>query len=318
MKDRSEWIAVPVPDAGIAADVVEAARRTVLEYSSASNAAGRFWELSGSIMRCSECGRVMNPQKSSYRRRSGERAHVHYYRCPRAYGYDGECSHRKNHRADRLEPEVWGIVSELMKDPERLREDLEAMIELERAGRRGDPAREAKGWLDKLAATDRMRRNYQEMAAKGLMTFEELAEELGRLKETRSVAERELGALRTHQERVEQLEKDKEALLRSYQDVAPEALEKLSPEERNHLYKVLRLKVRVHPNGDVEIDGSAPKKAQALVHNGLTWASGASTSARSSPTGSCARSSRSAWRCRGTRSSNTRTDARSKTSRAAI
>ncbi len=78
-------------------------------------------------------------------------------------------------------PEVWGgLVSDLMKDPEQFREDLETMIELERwGGRRGDPDREAKAWLEKLTEADRMRKNYQEMAVKGLMTFDELAQELG-------------------------------------------------------------------------------------------------------------------------------------------
>ncbi len=42
VKDRSEWIPVPVPDAGIPLQVVEAARRTVLSYRTISKAAGRF------------------------------------------------------------------------------------------------------------------------------------------------------------------------------------------------------------------------------------------------------------------------------------
>lgn len=119
---------MPVPDAGISREVVEAARQTVLNYRPTSKAAGRFWELSGSIMYCAVCGRVMKPQKTGYVKRSGEKRHVYYYRCPRAYGYDGECPHRKNHRADKLEPAVWDLVSGLLKDPERLREGLERMI----------------------------------------------------------------------------------------------------------------------------------------------------------------------------------------------
>src|SRR3712207_4256689 len=44
IKDRSEWIAVPVPDAGIPRQVLEAARRTVLSYRATSRAAGRSEE----------------------------------------------------------------------------------------------------------------------------------------------------------------------------------------------------------------------------------------------------------------------------------
>lgn len=58
IKDRSEWIAVPVPDAGITREVVEAARQTVRDYGRTSKAASRFWELTGSIARCSECGKL--------------------------------------------------------------------------------------------------------------------------------------------------------------------------------------------------------------------------------------------------------------------
>ena len=56
-----------------------------------------------------------------------------------------------------------------------------------------------------------MRSGFQELAAKGLMTHEELGSKLEELEETRALAERELGALRRKRERVERLEQDKEA-----------------------------------------------------------------------------------------------------------
>jgi chromosome segregation ATPase len=61
-----------------------------------------------------------------------------------------------------------------------------------------------------------MRSGYHDLAAKGLMTFEELEEKLRGLEETRKTAERELEALRSRRERVEELEQDKETLLESY------------------------------------------------------------------------------------------------------
>jgi hypothetical protein len=78
-----EWSAVPVPDTGIPRQVVEPARRTVLSYSATSKAAGRFWELSGSIMRYAVCGRTMNLQETGYTRKSGDKGYILYYRCPR-------------------------------------------------------------------------------------------------------------------------------------------------------------------------------------------------------------------------------------------
>ena len=63
---------------------------------------------------------------------------------------------------------MWRFVSERLRDPEQLQEDLERMIERERQDLRGDPDREARVWLQKITEAGRMRDNYQEMAARGL------------------------------------------------------------------------------------------------------------------------------------------------------
>ncbi len=99
--------------------------------------------------------------------------------------------------------------------PDQLEAGLDRMIERERDNSSGDSDREAKVWLEKLAEADRMRSGYQELAAKGLMSHEELGERLGQLGETRKTAERELEAVRERQERVEKLERDKDILLES-------------------------------------------------------------------------------------------------------
>jgi hypothetical protein len=71
-----------------------------------------------------------------------------------------------------------------MKDPEQLRGDIDRMIELEKKGSHGDPEREVKVWFDKVAEVNQMRRGYQEQAAKGYMTLDELAAALSELEET--------------------------------------------------------------------------------------------------------------------------------------
>ena len=93
------------------------------------------------------------------------------------------------------------------------------------------------------------------MAAEGLITFEELRAKLAALEETRTTAERELAALRDRQEIIEQLERDRDTLLEHYATMMPEALAELTPEERHQVYKMLRLEVYVHPDGDLEILG---------------------------------------------------------------
>jgi hypothetical protein len=142
----------------------------------------------------------------------------------------------------------------VLLDPAELCSDLDRAIELEREGRRGDPEAEAKHWLDKLAEVDEERRGFLRLAAKGHMTDGELDEELARLDGTREAAERELEALRSHKERVEAMERDREAVLERYAVPVPEALDVLSPEERHSLYKMLSLKVLVAKNGELEIE----------------------------------------------------------------
>lgn len=185
----------------------------------------------------------------------------HYYRCSKRLK-DGKdaCGQRKNYRADIAEPQVWELVSGILQNPEQLRADLERMIEVEREGMRGDPDREAKTWLEKLAEVSRLRSTYQEMAVKGLITFEELEEKLQGLEETRKMAERELEALRSYRERVEQLERGKDTILEAYAGMAPGALASLTPEERHRVYEMLKLRVVAQLDGTLEVNG-------ALVEN---------------------------------------------------
>jgi site-specific DNA recombinase len=251
-KPRNEWIAVPVPDAGISRELVDTARVSIKDNRRPSSAGRKFWELSGGILRCGGCGTVMATNNVP----SHGRKLLFYYRCAKRLGEGKDvCSQRKNYRADKVEPQVWELVSSIMKDPEQLRDDLERMIDQERKGLHRDPDREAKGWAERLAAADRMRSGYQDLAAKGLMTFEELEEKLRGLEETRKTAERELEALRSRRERIEELERDKDALLESYAGMVPEALGSLSPEERHQVYKMLRLNVIAYVDRTLEVNG---------------------------------------------------------------
>ncbi len=237
-KPRNEWIAVPVPDAGIPRELVDAARGVIRDNLRPSSAAHRFWELSGGIFYCGSCGRQMVQHSATGgRNRPGK---YFYYRCLYRWHNGKEAyPNRKSRRADKTEAQVWTLVSGLLKDPERLRTDLDKMIELERNSMRGDPQREQKAWLDKLAEIDRKRTRYQEMAADGLISFNELRARLAELDDTRRIVERELGALRDYEERVAKLEVERDTLLDSLMNVAPDALDSLTVEERYRVYKIL-------------------------------------------------------------------------------
>ena len=251
-KPRHEWIAVPVPDAGVPRELVDAARQTIKGNSTPSSAGRRAWELSGGVLHCGSCGRRMVPHSS----KSGGRRHF-YYRCRQRWHQGTEaCQNSRMRRIEELEPRVWDVVSGLLKDPEQLRADLNRMIELERRSMRGNPDREQETWLDKLTEVDRKRARYQEMAADDLITFDELRARLTELDDTRSIAERELEALRARRERIADLETDRDALLDSLVNVAPDALASLAPEDRHHVYKTLKLRVVAYQDDSLELSGT--------------------------------------------------------------
>jgi len=199
---KDEWIAVPVPDSGIPREWVDAAREAVKDNRRPSSAGLRFWELSGSLFFCGSCGRTMSTRHTQKPR--GETRYF-YYRCSLRvrHGKDA-CPQHKNYSAGEVEAAVWKVVSGLLKDPQRLRAGLAEMIE--REGLRGDPNEQAETWVSRIAEADRMRGGYQELAAKGLMTLEELGEKLAELEEAKRTAKRELATLTNRRESIEKLE----------------------------------------------------------------------------------------------------------------
>ncbi len=129
----------------------------------------REWELRG-LMRC-PCGAAMQTLTT----RPGGKYLYHYYTCHkrRELRQMGTCRQRSL-RAAEVESAVWEFVSGLLKDPERVRAGMEALIERERAASSRLPAQEAEAWVRKLEECGRLRSAYQDQQAAGLMTLEEL------------------------------------------------------------------------------------------------------------------------------------------------
>jgi site-specific DNA recombinase len=255
-KPKEEWIAVPVPDSGIPREVVEAGRAAIEGNRRPARAGRRFWELTGGIARCGECGWTMCATHSTSTKRGRVYAYD-YYRCSNRDRYGLEaCANSHKPRAEKLEPEVWGFVSNLLKSPDVLRTGLERLIEEERSVARGNPNGEAEVWANKLTEVDRKRSSYQDQQAEGLITLDELRSKLAVLEETRSTARRELAALKECRERIEHLEQDANALLEHYASMVPEALDGLTPEERHRVYRMMRLKVTMYADGLAEVTGA--------------------------------------------------------------
>src|SRR5215212_3919855 len=279
-KPRAEWIAVPVPESGIPREWVDAAREAIKDNQRQIANGDRFWELSGGVLYCAECGCRMTVH-ATLDSRNGR--HYCYYRCPTRgrHGLQKLCINGKHHRAAEAEAAVWDLVSGLLKDPERLRVGLDEMIEQERSGMRGDPDQEAASWLERLSEVETERRGYLRFAAKGHMTDEELDEALAELEETRVTAEEELATIRGRKKILEELEQDRDALLESYAQMTPEGLDALTPEQRRQVYGMLQLKVEVAADGTMEAQGilseyvclqhedGRPASEEGLCENGL-------------------------------------------------
>jgi hypothetical protein len=161
------------------------------------------------------------------------------------------CPNARHYRAIELEEQVWCFVRDLLTEPERLRVGLDAMIEEKRAGLHGDPDKEANLWLDKIADVDRQRARAQDLAIEGLLSADELRAKLADLEEMRMTATRELEVLSSRKEELEELERDRDALLESYAGMVPEGFEEFEPEERRWVYKLLRLNIFADADGNL-------------------------------------------------------------------
>ncbi len=87
------------------------------------------------------------------------------------------------------------------------------------------------------------------------MTLDELESRLEEIEEARETARAELAILEESRQRLEELERDGEALMERYAGAVPEALENLTPEERHRVYRMLRLKVLAFPDFRLEANG---------------------------------------------------------------
>jgi hypothetical protein len=139
---------------------------------------------------------------------------------------------------------------------------LASLVEEERKGLKTDPSREAKVWAEKIAESHRKRSKFQEMAAEGLITLDELRAKLCSLEETREVAERELEMLQRRTDRIAELQCDADSIMDYYAGMVPEGLENLTPQERHRVYGMLRLEVLAYPDGSLKMSGLVGQERQ--------------------------------------------------------
>src|SRR5829696_1072250 len=235
-RDEQEWIAVPVPTS-LPRKLVDQARlmirsRTGLERKHQA----RQWELKG-ILRCS-CGQNMITNTSRYKGKA-----YHYYRCKRASAYGPNACPQRMIRIEQVEPLLRDFVFGVLSDPDTIQRGLDSLIQRETEEVRDDPEQMVTTLEDRLSQNTHLRRAYQDQQAAGLMTLEELAAKLEELEDTRKVLEADLASLERSQQKAKELENDRDAVVASLVASIPEALDNLSGEEINTVYRKLRLRL---------------------------------------------------------------------------
>jgi hypothetical protein len=261
MKPREEWIAVPVPDAGVPREVAERARRNVEELRlPATRKNRRVWELSGGLAACAECGRAM--AGSTVAPKGRKRGPYHYYVCTRRGEEKGRsgCPNRSP-RAEDLEARVRNFALRLIRDPDTLREQVEQQA---RAERESKPwlrdAREAASARERLAKLELVEDRYRDQQAEGLIAMAKLREKLDALREEREGLQQRLARLADGESRLREIQAlpglveeylrdlpylvDRMPIVREYETVPPEpsedgglALYTLTPERIRFLSK---------------------------------------------------------------------------------
>ena len=136
---------------------------------------------------------------------------------------------------------------------ERLRSGLDEMLNREKALSSRAPGEDEEQWIKKLSEREVQEERLLDLYLEGKLESDRYESRVMQLKRSRTTVQEELEHIRNRTTRIERLEQDRDALLNHYSRIAVEHLDKLEPEERNRIYKMLDLKVLAHGDGNLEV-----------------------------------------------------------------
>jgi hypothetical protein len=254
-RPMEEWLGVPIPlsTANLSRASADAAGERIVGNTRRppSTMAERFWQLSGGIVFCKECGSVLSPKA---RRRPSGKLDA-WYSCRRPYN-DGSrvCTHRRSYRAYPLEEAVWKHIERFLSDPERVKAEYDCHIARHRAQLGGDQGEDTREITKRLEKLERRRSGYIDLAADGDMPREELHRKLADVDEQREDTRKALREARDRQGTIEKL-RDREMMVGRFSAMRGMDLRNLSPENRRRVLQALRIRVEVDKNGNLRISG---------------------------------------------------------------
>ncbi len=93
------------------------------------------------------------------------------------------------------------------------------------------------------------------MAAEGLIGFDELKERLHGLEAEKSAALKEVDSILRRGEQLEEMRRNRDALLSGLKEVTPRQIDGLSQEERRRIYQMVGLRATSGEDGSITVEG---------------------------------------------------------------
>jgi site-specific DNA recombinase len=262
-----EWAAIPIDLTSSELDraAVDRARALVAQNRASASVGDRFWELSGGILKCGECGRNM----IAYRRRTKQSGY-YYYRCRPTSTVD-VCANRRSHPADVLEYTASSMF-ETDASPETLLELYDRAVEEQYGGvsrRAGAERRTA--LAGKLAEVEAERKGYLRQNARGVLSDAELDQMLNEVEEQHAEIAEELRVAEDEAEAARRIESARYSLVHAewYEDpdaVQPGQLLTLasSPEQVRAAYARFGARFTVDASGELSMRLELPLEGGSL------------------------------------------------------
>ena len=110
---------------------------------------------------------------------------------------------------------------------------------------------EEASWLKRVSEVERKEERLLDLRLEGNISTEQFHAKRAALQEAKEIAKTGLEARRSRRSRLEDFERDKEALLEYYARLVPEDLDGLTPQQRRALYRMMRLTVYASPDGSL-------------------------------------------------------------------
>lgn len=257
---RYEDIPVPIPSSGLERRVVDTARRKCESNVGAkapSKNAGRFWELSGGVMRCAECGRYMQAHTNKDKYTS-----YYYYRCSRTNeGPKDRCSNTKKLRAERVESEVRQALRRVFEDTDYVLCRLEEFFASSRreVGRGVD----TEGLIARREELKKSWAKYQRAFNADAISLNDLKARRAEIESERTEIDKALEAASNREARLRSLEESHqrlgERIASGYVLIGDENGEnpEPTPKARRELYRDMGITVEASPSGELRITWGA-------------------------------------------------------------